>query len=114
MNPEEKILADLTMEDLPPNFKDFVKDLNIDIDLIKKMILYGGGDGYYIPSVAKFKTLMLERRLNEISGFVSSIDSRKLRREFHVCSRTINRLVKDHNTKYRRKKQIDLFGKDEK
>lgn len=86
---ETRILADLQIEDLVEPQHRAIAEV-IGIENFAKLIIFAGGDCYYIPTVAKFKRTLLIKHIKTSKKNINSYSRRELIRKFGLCRKTVD------------------------
>ncbi len=106
---EEAVLSNLRLEDLEDNQKAIAEAIGI--ENFAKLVIYAGGDCYYIPTVTKFKTKLMKRYIKESKKNINAHNRRELIRLFGVCRKTVDEVFADVKQEILNEQEIKLnFG----
>lgn len=106
---EEAVLSNLKLEDLEDNQKAIAEAIGI--ENFAKLVIYAGGDCYYIPTITKFKTKLMKRFIKESKKNINAYNRRELIRQFGVCRKTVDEVFAEVRREVREEQDIQLnFG----
>jgi len=85
------IVNSLTIDDLDGDSKLLAEIIGI--EPLKELIMYAGGDSYYIPSIKKYSKVLLKRYLTSISTDINAVNKSKLIREYGICRKSVEQVI---------------------
>ncbi len=103
---DDELLQELTIDDLSGGIREIAEIIGI--DNVVELIKYAGGDDYYIPSIASYKTMLLERYLRNNRKQLNSYSKLELIRKFKVSGKTISKIRKQIAKENRERLQMRI------
>lgn len=106
---EEELLSNLRLEDLEDEQKAIAEAIGL--ESFVKLVIYAGGDCYYIPTITKFKTRLMKRFIKESKKNINAHNRRELIRKFGVCRKTVDEVFAEVKREILDEQEIKLnFG----
>jgi Mor family transcriptional regulator len=106
MNSEEKILEYITISDLNNDAKYFAEFLNL--DTIKKIILFAGGSTYYFPQPNSLVDTAVRKYLAQFTGELDYFAIKKIEKQFNISQKKLSEILKE-SKKLNLDRTIEMF-----